>query len=75
MCGIGLFDDFSGMGFFGEETLAGNGWKNTLKNQLSVLWGALETAQARRIAKRERGIAPPKLTGSNLSRDWELILL
>ena len=37
MCNIGVFDDFSRMGFFGEEAWAGNGWRNSLKSQLFVL--------------------------------------
>ena len=36
MCSIGVFDDFSRKGFFGEETRAGNGWRNSLKSQLLV---------------------------------------
>ena len=32
MCKLGVFDDFSGIGFFREEAWAGNGCKNTLKS-------------------------------------------
>ena len=32
MCGTGVFDHFSRMGFFREEAWTGNGCRNTLKS-------------------------------------------
>ena len=45
---------------FGEEAWAGNEWRDTLKSQLSVLLECIMISQAKHIAKREGGIAPPK---------------
>ena len=41
MCGIRLFDDYSGTECFGEETWAGNGWRNILKSPIFVLLGCI----------------------------------
>ena len=61
MCGIGVLDDFSGVVYFLDRKhgLEIDGETHSRVNYL-FCWDKLGIAQARRIAKREGGIAPPK---------------
>ena len=65
MCGIGLFDDFSGIGLFGGKAWAENGWKNTLKSPIFVLLGCIRNSASKTDCKGKGSIALPKLIGSN----------
>ena len=51
MFGVRVLDDFSGMGFFGEEVWAGNGWTSTLKSQLSLLLGCIRDSPSKACYK------------------------
>ena len=62
MCGIGLLDDFPGIFLFFLERKHGQEIDREAHSRVNYLSceGALGIAQARRITKCERSIAPPK---------------
>ena len=64
MCGIGLCDDFSGIGLLGGKAWAEDGWRNTLKSP-KVLLGCIKNSASKTDYKGKGSIALPKLIDSN----------